>query len=129
MRIRDNDIIKLIKELGAISAADYAHHFEVSIETAGQRLRRMAKAGIIIQERGTTKRDYLYLMPDIVQLDLSRPDQVFDSMIAYMNEVNHPALKSFNKSLGGTLERGGGHIGAYKKVLKILSEMNQKGLI
>ena len=128
MRIKDKEIIQFIKNHGAIGASDYAEFFKVSVETAGQRLRRMDKAGTIVMEKGSTKRDYLYLMADKFQLDLSRPEEVFDSMIKYMQDVKHKALGNFNVKYGGN-QKGGGHIGPYKMALKVLAEMNQLGLI
>ena len=129
MRIKDKQIIQLIKNSGAIRAADYAKHFNASVETAGQRLRRMDKAGTIVMEKGSTKRDYLYLMPDKFQLDLSRPDELYEAMLKYMRSVDHKALRSFNVNVGGKQITGPGHRSGYRNALKILSEMNQEGLI
>lgn len=130
MRLSQKIIQEHIKKYGSIMTSDLVG-LGFSMKQSNQQLNRMYLQGKLNRSASDGRRfEYFSVLSRKTenQLVLTFQDEedLFNQIITWVQNANHPSLNSLPSSHGGKQTKGSGHLSAWKSLIRILVQISNE---
>lgn len=118
--VKTPDIIQYIADGVSVTPSDFADEFDISLDTARQRLKRLWKKDYL--DREINPRETNYSIKTMTAHMVTNARAHLSKIIQFMKNTNDPALRLVPENKGGT-NTGGGYTYQWRVLLEIMERM------